>query len=180
MADKQPWAATNAPTYAERMVANHPRLCKAHRVSDGEPCGAFAIRGGNVCSVHGGRAPQVRRKAKQRLDFQKDMMLVRAFRGIPEPEQPPMRRSKPAKAQPAKPPPRRATRPAGPPSAPVERPAPPPVVAAPGREHPPVPAAPEPTPRSATGQLTTEEQAMAAIAPANRRRRVSHIKRRRS
>lgn len=91
-------SATGPPDYVARQ--GHPRLCTAHR-SDGQPCGRYAIRGGNVCGVHGGHAPQVRRKAKQRLDFAKDMMLLRAFKGIPEPERPK--------------PPRRATRPAGPP-----------------------------------------------------------------
>lgn len=170
MAEKQPWAATNAPTYAERMATQHPRLCKAHRASDGEPCGAFAIRGGSVCAVHGGRAPQVRRKAQQRLEFAKDMMLVRAFRGIPEPQAPPMPRCKPA----PKPPPRRATRPAGPagspaPAAPVD----PPRRAAPVDEGhagaPGVPEWAEPPARTATGQLVTEEDALADVARANRR-----------
>lgn len=40
--------------------------CSAHR-QDGQPCKAQAIRGGNVCRVHGGSAPQVRRAAMQRL-----------------------------------------------------------------------------------------------------------------
>ena len=40
--------------------------CTAKR-SNGEPCKAQAIRGGNVCRVHGGSAPQVRRKAAERL-----------------------------------------------------------------------------------------------------------------
>lgn len=179
MAEKQPWAATNAPTYAERMAAQHPRLCKAHRASDGEPCGAFAIRGGNVCAVHGGRAPQVRRKAQQRLEFAKDMMLVRAFRGIPEPQTPPMPRCKPV----SKPPPRRATRPAGP--AGIPAPATPPAEhtarAAPVDEgHADAPGVPEwaePPPRTATGQLVTEEDALADVARANRRAKGSQRRR---
>lgn len=40
--------------------------CTAHR-SDGQPCGAWSIRGGYVCRVHGGRAPQVRAAAEWRL-----------------------------------------------------------------------------------------------------------------
>src|SRR5690242_18758926 len=40
--------------------------CTARR-SDGQPCKAQAIRGGSVCRVHGGSAPQVRRKAAERL-----------------------------------------------------------------------------------------------------------------
>lgn len=40
--------------------------CRAHR-SDGTPCGAWAIRGGYVCRMHGGSAPQVRSAAHMRL-----------------------------------------------------------------------------------------------------------------
>jgi hypothetical protein len=40
--------------------------CTAHR-SDGTPCGAWAIRGGFVCRMHGGAAPQVRAAAHARL-----------------------------------------------------------------------------------------------------------------
>ena len=39
--------------------------CKAK--SHHGPCKAFAIKGGMVCGMHGGRAPQVRRKAAERL-----------------------------------------------------------------------------------------------------------------
>ncbi len=40
--------------------------CKAKR-SNGQPCGAHAIRGGTVCVAHGGGAPQVRDAARRRL-----------------------------------------------------------------------------------------------------------------
>lgn len=42
------------------------RPCKGKR-SNGEPCRKPAIKGGTVCSTHGGSAPQVRRKAALRL-----------------------------------------------------------------------------------------------------------------
>lgn len=42
------------------------RRCTAHR-SDGKRCNAYAIRGGTICRVHGGSAPQVRAKARERL-----------------------------------------------------------------------------------------------------------------
>jgi hypothetical protein len=42
------------------------RKCRAHR-RDGQPCGCYAINGGRVCRVHGGGAPQVRRKADERV-----------------------------------------------------------------------------------------------------------------
>jgi hypothetical protein len=44
-----------------------PMTCKAHSSRTRKPCRASAIRGGVVCVAHGGRAPQVRRKAQERL-----------------------------------------------------------------------------------------------------------------
>jgi len=67
------------PTHEPALRLPDPRLwtppvrlrlrvrCTAHR-SDGAPCRAWAIRGGRVCSVHGGRAPQVREAARRRLE----------------------------------------------------------------------------------------------------------------
>lgn len=47
------------------------RRCHAHvhRPEEGgiRPCGAYPIRGGTVCPVHGGMAPQVQAKAKETL-----------------------------------------------------------------------------------------------------------------
>ncbi len=40
--------------------------CTAKR-TNGEPCKAPAIRGSNVCRCHGGSAPQVKRRAAERL-----------------------------------------------------------------------------------------------------------------
>lgn len=40
-------------------------MCRGHR-TDGAPCRAFAVNGAEVCSVHGGSAPQVLRKAAVR------------------------------------------------------------------------------------------------------------------
>ncbi len=40
--------------------------CSARR-TNGEPCGNYPIRGGTVCTKHGGGAPQVRAKAAERI-----------------------------------------------------------------------------------------------------------------
>lgn len=52
-----------------------PRRCTARR-SSGDPCRAWAIRGGSVCAVHGGRAPQVRQRAARRLEEDRQAALV--------------------------------------------------------------------------------------------------------
>jgi hypothetical protein len=41
--------------------------CRAHSARTGRPCRKYAIKGGRVCTVHGGRAPQVKRAAERRL-----------------------------------------------------------------------------------------------------------------
>lgn len=51
------------------------RICSAKR-SNGTPCKSAAIRGGTVCRVHGGSAPQVRRKAEERLKALVDPAIV--------------------------------------------------------------------------------------------------------
>lgn len=43
------------------------RQCKAVAKRTGKRCGAYAIRGAEVCRVHGGMAPQVRAAAARRL-----------------------------------------------------------------------------------------------------------------
>lgn len=47
-------------------IGTMSRRCRAHN-RHGEPCAAAPIHGGNVCVAHGGRAPQVRLSATQRL-----------------------------------------------------------------------------------------------------------------
>ena len=41
-------------------------ICAAHR-SNGDPCRLHAIHGSHVCVVHGGRAPQVKLAAEERI-----------------------------------------------------------------------------------------------------------------
>lgn len=48
------------------MNGKHKRACTAKN-GRGLPCGMPPIRGGMVCPAHGGRAPQVRAKANERL-----------------------------------------------------------------------------------------------------------------
>jgi hypothetical protein len=41
--------------------------CAAHSSRTGEPCQKWPIAGAAVCSTHGGSAPQVKRRAQERL-----------------------------------------------------------------------------------------------------------------
>lgn len=44
------------------------RWCSAMSAMRKAPCKKRAIQGGNVCTTHGGSAPQVRKKANERLE----------------------------------------------------------------------------------------------------------------
>lgn len=44
-----------------------PVKCVGHSSQTGKPCQKYPIRGGTVCRKHGGAAPQVQAKAKERL-----------------------------------------------------------------------------------------------------------------
>ncbi len=52
------------------------RRCHAHK-TNGENCPNWAIRGGTVCHVHGGRAPQVKQAAQDRLRNLVDPAITR-------------------------------------------------------------------------------------------------------
>lgn len=52
---------------ARRHPTNPPAARCHAKNTRGEPCKAYAIRGGVVCQAHGGAAPQVRAKADERL-----------------------------------------------------------------------------------------------------------------
>ena len=168
--------------------------CTAHRQRDGKPCGAWAVRGTNVCRIHGGMAPQVQRKAAERQAAateavaqaigaameRQGVTAQTAGRGLPAPWGERLKKAleivegryqRPADA------PRRATRPAGPPKQPAPAPQEPaeaqperPVERAKPAEQPPPlrPAFAEPTEPPKRG-LTTAEDALADVARANRR-----------
>jgi hypothetical protein len=46
---------------------SEPGKCAAHSSRTGDPCRKWPISGSNVCSTHGGSAPQVKRRAEERL-----------------------------------------------------------------------------------------------------------------
>jgi HEAT repeat protein len=60
-------------------VDTYKRICTAHR-TNGDPCRKAPILGGTVCDVHGGRAPQVKASAAQRLADMVDPLLTELFR----------------------------------------------------------------------------------------------------
>jgi hypothetical protein len=62
-------------------------VCTAHR-TNGEPCRAWAIHGGRVCVVHGGKAPQVRLSAEQRIRDLVDPSLNRIQKAIADDDNP--------------------------------------------------------------------------------------------
>ena len=51
--------------------------CSARSQRTGKQCNAWAVRGANVCRVHGASAPQVKAAAKRRLDQAADVLVQR-------------------------------------------------------------------------------------------------------
>ena len=67
---------TRGTTAAER--ADNPRRCQAHKADgSGDPCSRWAAKGQAVCRLHGGAAPQARRKAQERLELAADRLAAR-------------------------------------------------------------------------------------------------------
>ena len=58
---------------------HRPPHCRAHN-REGRQCAAFPIHGGTVCVAHGGRAPQVRKAARDRLAEMVDPALTELLR----------------------------------------------------------------------------------------------------
>src|SRR6478609_3567356 len=50
------------------------KRCTAHSSRTGKPCKGFRVPGTNVCKMHGGAAPQVKRKARERLEEASDRL----------------------------------------------------------------------------------------------------------
>ncbi|MDP0400385.1 hypothetical protein [Tsukamurella strandjordii] len=65
------------------------RPCQARR-SNGEPCQRAAVSGADVCGTHGGRAPQVKRKARLRLEMAADKLAQELINvALDDPDIPP-------------------------------------------------------------------------------------------
>ena len=57
-------------------LRNRDQLCTAHRSNGNGLCNAYRIAGSTVCAQHGGKSPQVRRKAQERLDRAADSIIA--------------------------------------------------------------------------------------------------------
>jgi hypothetical protein len=72
---------------------DHPRRCQAHNRSkhfgrEGQPCRRYPAKGSNVCTMHGGAAPQVIRKAwlRRMIELDQKAQAEAAFNVMLPPE----------------------------------------------------------------------------------------------
>jgi hypothetical protein len=64
-----------------------PSKCVA-RKKDGTPCKRSPIKGANVCRAHGGAAPQVQRKAAERIAHASDVAVMKLLALMQDPDVP--------------------------------------------------------------------------------------------
>lgn len=64
---------------SDHIISRTPwsQRCTATAKGSGQRCQHYAIRGGTVCYQHGGAAPQVKRKAAERLTEARDLAIER-------------------------------------------------------------------------------------------------------
>ena len=62
----------------------HPRLCTATSKRSHEPCRKWAMKGGLVCSTHGGKSPQAMAKAAAALELAEARLRNLAPRAVSE------------------------------------------------------------------------------------------------
>ncbi|GAA2875663.1 hypothetical protein GCM10010517_36610 [Streptosporangium fragile] len=67
------------------MKTRQARRCSSKRSRDGQPCEAFAMNGSTVCHAHGGRSPQAKRRAAERLAEQRARKIMSNYNPGGEP-----------------------------------------------------------------------------------------------
>lgn len=72
------------------MATRPARRCTSPRSRDGQPCTNYAMHGSTVCHAHGGKAPQTRRRAAERLAEQKARKLVDTYNPAADPVENPV------------------------------------------------------------------------------------------
>lgn len=72
------------------------RICVAHR-TDGQPCEGPAMIGQKVCGYHGGKSPQAKRAARERLAFAADAAAATLAELVEDPDVLPADRIRAAK-----------------------------------------------------------------------------------
>lgn len=76
-----------SPFLESRRLSDAP-ICTAHKADTGQPCKAFAIRGGTVCVYHGGASGVVRAKALERLAALVDPAITKLQKLIDQSDDP--------------------------------------------------------------------------------------------